>query len=78
MRLRAIYNRPKCTISVKSGFELLQMVLELDIERCASEDVGPPKGVDCEILHRLEPARTLSLQGGGLIGEENESFLVRV
>ena len=30
------------------------MILEADIERCASEDVGPSKGVDCEIPHRLE------------------------
>ena len=36
------------TISISGGFGLLQMVLEpeleLDIERCASEDVGLPRG----------------------------------
>ena len=30
------------------------MVLELDIERCANEKVGPPRRVNCEILYRLE------------------------
>ena len=30
------------------------MVSVLDTGWCASEDVGPPKGVDCEIPHRLE------------------------
>ena len=32
---------------------MLQMVSELDTRRCASEDVGPPRGVDCEIPHLL-------------------------
>ena len=30
------------------------MVLELDTERCASEDTGPPREVNCEIPRRLE------------------------
>ena len=30
------------------------MVLELDTGRCANEDAGPPREVDCEILHWLE------------------------
>ena len=41
MRLTATCNEPK----LPSGWlELLQLVLELDIEQCASEDVGPQKG----------------------------------
>ena len=35
-------------------FGQLQMVSEPDIRRCASEDVGSTREVDCEILHRLE------------------------
>ena len=45
---------PKRTIYVSGGLGLLQMVLELDIGRCASEDAGVPRGVDYEIPHRLE------------------------
>ena len=45
-----IRNRPKRTISVSGGLGLLQMVSEQDIGRCASEDTGPPSGVDCEII----------------------------
>ena len=41
------------------------MVLELDIKRCASEDVGPPREVDCEIPHRLEKRTKHSLKGCG-------------
>ena len=33
---------------------VLQLVSELDTGRCASKDVGPPRGVDCEIPRRLE------------------------
>ena len=44
----------KKTISSSDGLGLLQMVLELDIGWRASEDAGPPREVDCEILHRLE------------------------
>ena len=36
------------------GFGLLQMVSESGTGRCADEDVGPPRGVDCEIPHWLE------------------------
>ena len=39
------------------------MILELDTERCVSEDVGPSRGVDCEILHRLERGTKHSLRG---------------
>ena len=40
MRLIAIRNRPKQTISSSGRFGLLQMVSELDIGQCASENVG--------------------------------------
>ena len=40
--------------STSGGLKLLQMVLESDIGRCASEDAGPPRGVDYEIPHWLE------------------------
>ena len=45
---------PKRTISTSGGLGLLQMVSEPDTEWCASEDVGLPRGVDCEIPHQLE------------------------
>ena len=48
-----IRNEPKRTISASCGLKLLHMVSELVTGRCASEDAGP-KGVDCEISHRLE------------------------
>ena len=41
VRLTAIRNGSKRTISNSGGFGLLQMVLEPDTERCASEDAGP-------------------------------------
>ena len=49
-----ICNEPKRIISANGGFELLQMVLDSDTERCASKDVDPPKRVDHEIPHWLE------------------------
>ena len=54
MRLTTIRNRPKQTISTNSEFGLLQLVSKLDTERCANEDTRLPRGVDCEISHRLE------------------------
>ena len=42
--MKARSESPKKTICASGGFELLQMVLEPDIERCASEDVGPLRG----------------------------------
>ena len=36
VRLTMIRNRPKRTISASGGLELLQMVSELDTERCAT------------------------------------------
>ena len=56
-----IRNGPKQTIFTSGGLKLLQMVSELDTGRCASEDVGSPKGVDCEIPHRLERGTKHSL-----------------
>ena len=49
------------TISNSGGLGLLQMVLESDTGRCASEDAGPSRGVDCEIPHRLERGTKHSL-----------------
>ena len=54
MRLTTIRNGQKQTISASGGLELLQIVLEPDTGRRASEGVGPPRGVDCEIPHWLE------------------------
>ena len=31
--------------------------------RCASEDAGPLRGVDCEIPHRLERGTNISYKG---------------
>ena len=61
MRLIAIRNGPKWTISTSGGLGLLQMVLELDTGRCASEDTVLSRGVDCEIPHRLERGMKHSL-----------------
>ena len=49
-----IRNGPKQTIFANGGFWLLQMVSEPDTGRCANKDAGPSRGVDCEILYRLE------------------------
>ena len=61
VRLMAICNGLKWTIYASGGLELLQMVLEPDTGWCGSEDVGPLKGVDCEISHRLERGTKHSL-----------------
>ena len=50
VRLTAIRNEPKRTISANSELELLQIVLE-PVTR--SEDAGSSRRVDCEIPHRL-------------------------
>ena len=39
-----ICNGPKRTISASGGLGMLQMVLELDTERCASEDASSQRG----------------------------------
>ena len=44
MRLTVIHNGQKRTIFARGGFGLLEIVLETDIGRCASENDGPPKG----------------------------------
>ena len=41
------------------------MVSEPDTGWCASEDAGPPRGVDCEISHRLEGGTKHSSQECG-------------
>ena len=61
MRLTAIRNEPKRIVSISLGLGLLQMVLEIDTEQCASKDVGPPREVDCEIPYRLERGAKHSL-----------------
>ena len=61
VRLTAIRNGPKRIISVSGRLWLLQMVLELGSKQCAREDVGPPRGVDCEISYRLERGTKYSL-----------------
>ena len=48
VRLTTIRNGSKQTISASGGLWLLQMVSESDTGSCA------PRGVDCEIPHRLE------------------------
>ena len=54
VRLTAIPNGPKWTISPSGGLVLLQMVSEPNIVRCANEDTGLLRGLDYEIPHRLE------------------------
>ena len=65
LRLIAMCNELKRTISASGGLELLQMVSEPNTGWCANEDVGLPRGVDCEIPHRLERGTKHSLQGCG-------------
>ena len=48
-----ICNRLKRIVSVSGGLEPLQIVSEPDTRRCASEDAGTPRGVDCEIPYWL-------------------------
>ena len=56
-----IRNEPKWTITVIGGIELLQMISELDTERCAIKDTEPPRRVDYEIPHWLERGTKHSL-----------------
>ena len=44
VRLTAIRNRPKRTISVSIGLKLLQMVSKTVGGQCVSEDAGPQTG----------------------------------
>ena len=53
MRLATIRNELEQTISARDGLELLQIVSKPNIGRYASEDVGSPKSVDCEMKHFL-------------------------
>ena len=53
----------KRTISVSGGLGRLQMVLEPVTERCAREDAGPSKRVDCEIPHRMEKGTSIPYKG---------------
>ena len=53
-RLTAICNESRQTISVSDGLELLQIITELNIELCASEDAKSPREMNYEISHWLE------------------------
>ena len=59
VRLTAICNEPKRTITISSGLGLLQMVLDSNTDWCASEDAGFKGGV-CKIPHWLERERVVS------------------
>ena len=61
MKLMAIPNGPKRTISVRGGLGLLQIISEPDTGLCASEEAGLSRGVDCEIPPRLERGTKYSL-----------------
>ena len=63
MRLTAIHN-PKLTISVSGELKLLQMILELVTERCASEGTESQRRVYCEISYRLEMETSVSQDVG--------------
>ena len=65
VRLTTIRNGPKRMIFVSGGFGLLQMVLESDTERCASEDAESSRGMDCEIPHWSKKGTKHSLYGRG-------------
>ena len=54
----------KKTISTSGGFGLLQMISMPGIGRCASEDAGHRRRVDCEIPHRLEGGMSASEDTG--------------
>ena len=54
MRLTTIRNGSKQIISTSGEFDVLQMILESNIKRCASENARLPRRVDCEISHQLE------------------------
>ena len=56
-----VRNGSKRTISARFGLGLLQMILEPYTRRCASEEAGPPRGVDCEIPRWLERGMKHSL-----------------
>ena len=44
VRLMAIRNGPRRTISTSGGLGLVQVISKSGTERCASEDAGPPRG----------------------------------
>ena len=44
-------------------FGLLQMISEIDVEWCASEDAGSRRRVDYEILHWLEREWNIPYKG---------------
>ena len=68
MRLTEVRNGSKQTIYVSDQFTLLQMMLELDTVRCANEDAGPSRGVDCEISYRFNWSREENISYKGAVG----------
>lgn len=61
VRLMGICNGSKRIISTSAGLGLLQTVLESNTGWCVNDDVGPPRGVDYEILHQLWKEKKHSL-----------------
>ena len=63
------------------------MVSEPDTGQCANKDIGPLRGVDWGVLHRLERGTSASKDAGTrrrvdceipLVGEDNKAFFGRV
>ena len=63
VRLTAIRNRLKRIISTSGELEPLQMILKPDTKRCASDDAGPLRGVDCEIHIGWREERNIFYKG---------------
>ena len=63
VKLTAIHNGPKRTISANSGLGLLQMVSEPDTGRCVNENAKHPRRVDCEISHWSEREQSIPYTG---------------
>ena len=62
--LETLRESPKRIILVSGGLGSLQMVSKSDTGRCVSEEIEPRRGVDCEIPNP--------------VGEENETFFIRL
>ena len=54
VRSHVVWTGSKQIISTSDGLELLQMISEPSYGRCASENVGSPKEVYCEIPRCLD------------------------
>ena len=62
--LKILRESLKRTISPSGDLGLLQMVLELNIGQCASEDTEPRRGMNCEIPPELERGTSASDDAG--------------